>query len=149
MRLLVRRLVITMNRAFLLVFLLQCAPFAFAQFNPTLTWQRGYGGSKNDIAEQLIRTNDGGFLMAGWSSSIDGDNSRPNGHPSYPDGWIVKLDSSFNVEWDASVGSWNFPHGVTAIAESASGGYLLSYLTRLSILISAAHSSRRNSCCRS
>jgi hypothetical protein len=56
--------------------------------NGNLIWEKSYGGSSTDEAFSMTKTNDGGYAMAGWSGSHDGDATL--NHGSY-DFWVVKL----------------------------------------------------------
>lgn len=63
--------------------------------NGNLQWQKSLGGSWNDDARSIVQTNDGGYIIAGYSQSNDGDVS---GHHDISsdynyDYWIVKLSS--------------------------------------------------------
>ena len=53
-------------------------------------WDKTYGGSQNDQATGLSKTNDGGYIISGYTSSFDGDVSENAGFQDY---WIVKVDS--------------------------------------------------------
>jgi len=69
-----------------------------------LLWQKCIGGSGSDYANSIQQTTDGGFIVAGNSYSNDGDVSGHYGSTSYSDYWIVKLDSSGNIEWNQDLG---------------------------------------------
>jgi len=69
-----------------------------------IQWQKCYGGSGIDNLRSLEITHDGGFIMAGSSSSIDGDvtgNHGPFGNFNY---WIVKCDVNGLIEWQKCFG---------------------------------------------
>ncbi|GAB3021945.1 hypothetical protein GCM10027051_29050 [Niabella terrae] len=87
----------------------------------TLLWQRMLGGTSYDIAESIISTADGGYIIAGSTSSDDGDVSINYG--SY-DVWIVKLNSNGTIQWQKSLGGSDMDHGF-GIRESVDGGYVL------------------------
>ena len=53
-----------------------------------LVWQKSLGGSDADRAYAIQQTSDGGYIIAGHSSSRDGDVSTNHGGRDY---WIVKL----------------------------------------------------------
>lgn len=61
----------------------------------TIQWQKSLGGSGIERALSVIINNDGSFIAAGLSNSIDGDVSGNNGNYDY---WVAKLSSitSFN-----------------------------------------------------
>jgi hypothetical protein len=66
-----------------------------------MEWQNSYGGSSYDIAASLAQTPDGGYIMAGYSESEDGDVSGNHGLDDY---WVVKTDSTGLLQWEKSFG---------------------------------------------
>jgi len=54
-----------------------------------IQWSKTYGGTDDDRGEHLIQTNDGGYLLAGSSTSSDGDVTQNAG---FYDHWLVKLE---------------------------------------------------------
>lgn len=68
---------------------------------PSIQWQRCLGGTNNDYAQCIQTTIDGGFIVAGSTSSNNGDVSGNNGNG---DVWIVKTSSSGNIEWQKCLG---------------------------------------------
>lgn len=86
-----------------------------------IEWQKSFGGSSWDILESLQQTNDGGFVVAGFSKSNDGDVSGNHGDYDY---WVVNLDSLGNSEWKKSLGGsdWEEAHD---ISQTSDGGYIL------------------------
>jgi hypothetical protein len=89
-----------------------------------LLWQRCIGGSSNDAANAVISTSDGGCLVFGEASSIDGDVS--NNYGSW-DAWLVKLDTLGNIEWDKNYGGSNSESGKALAQYNDSAIYLLSF----------------------
>ena len=67
----------------------------------SVQWRGYFGGTNNDRAHGVVQTNDGGFVMAGFTESDDFDISNTNG--SY-DFWVVKVDSFGNLIWEQSFG---------------------------------------------
>lgn len=84
-----------------------------------LQWSRTYGGSDDDRAEHLIQTSDGGYLLAGYSTSTDGDISQNAG---FYDHWIVKLDGSGEIEWERSYG-FSGSDQLFSVIQTTDGGY--------------------------
>ena len=56
-----------------------------------IEWQKSLGGTESENVFTIQQTNDGGFIVAGGSSSNDGDVSGNHGDV---DCWLVKLASS-------------------------------------------------------
>ena len=52
-------------------------------------WQQSIGGSNTDEPNSIKQTPDGGFIIAGYSYSEDGDLTRNRGFSDY---WVVKLE---------------------------------------------------------
>jgi len=68
--------------------LLLLLPFwGFAQ-TPSIEWQKSLGGSGNDYANSITQTSDGGYVVAGYTNSVDGD---VVGNHGGDDVWVVKL----------------------------------------------------------
>jgi hypothetical protein len=68
-----------------------------------IQWQNTIGGSSPDNLSTIILTADGGYLCGGYSySSISGDKSEHCiGNADY---WVVKLDSTGNIQWQNTIG---------------------------------------------
>lgn len=69
--------------------------------NGTVLWEQRHGGSSFDYGTEVIETFDGGYIVAGATYSADGDVSNNYGDH---DGWVVKTDSSGNIEWEKNYG---------------------------------------------
>jgi hypothetical protein len=69
--------------------------------NGNLEWRRYFGGTNNDRAHAVVQSNDGGFVLSGFSESNDFDISNTKG--SY-DFWVVNIDASGNLLWEKSFG---------------------------------------------
>ncbi|MCD2421815.1 hypothetical protein LQ567_03520 [Niabella pedocola] len=67
----------------------------------TIDWQKSLGGSGADIASAVAPSNDGGYIVAGYSNSTDGDVTGNQGGNDY---WVVKLDAAGNIAWQKSMG---------------------------------------------
>ena len=65
-----------------------------------LEWEKTYGGSSYDYCYDGKVTTDGGYILAGKSSSFDGDVSGNHGN----DFWIVKTDNLGILEWQKCYG---------------------------------------------
>src|ERR1700719_3184028 len=58
-------------------------------------WARTYGGASDDRANSVQPTSDGGFVVAGRTSSFGAGSA---------DAWVLKLDASGNVIWQKTYG---------------------------------------------
>ena len=86
-------------------------------------WEETYGGSKNERAHGICVTNDGGYLVAGYSESDDGmvESDQWNGYSDY---WVLKLDESGNIEWQRILGGSENDIAY-AVAQSIDGNFLI------------------------
>ncbi|HEY2722909.1 MAG TPA: hypothetical protein VGI82_14345, partial [Chitinophagaceae bacterium] len=66
-----------------------------------ISWQKMYGGSQNDYAYALDPTSDGGYIVAGFTESNDGDVITNHGERDF---WIIKIDATGNLKWQKSLG---------------------------------------------
>jgi hypothetical protein len=72
-----------------------------------LQWSKAIGGSQTDMAYCIEPTNDGGYIVAGRSSSNDGDLLNiQNSHGIWGGdcSWILKIDSQGNILWQKLLG---------------------------------------------
>ncbi len=87
-----------------------------ATFSPaTITWARTYGGTELQLARAIAVTSDGGFVVAGYTSSFGA---------RWEDFWVLKLDAQGNVEWEKTYGAQNTEEAF-AIQQTVDGGYIV------------------------
>ncbi|MCK4407814.1 MAG: hypothetical protein KAV44_09075, partial [Bacteroidales bacterium] len=65
-----------------------------------INWQQCFGGSKTDIARDIILSGNC-FLTVGYTGSNDGDVSYNHGDN---DVWLIKTDSIGALIWEKSYG---------------------------------------------
>jgi len=95
----------------------------------SIEWQRSLGGSERDWAYSIQETSDGGFIVAGWVSSNDGDVSGLHGLPAYDgDCWVVKLNAVGSIEWQKCFGGTSGDNA-TSIQQTSDGGYIVAGLS--------------------
>jgi hypothetical protein len=78
-------------------------------------WSQTYGGTDSDAAEALVQTSDGGYAIAGYTTSF--------GAGSY-DFWLVKTDKNGKMEWNQTYGGAGNEHAYSLV-ETSDGGYAL------------------------
>ena len=66
-----------------------------------IEWQRVLGGSRHDEGNGIRQTKDGGYIVAGSTTSTDGDVLKNNGGQDF---WIIKLDVAGNIVWQKTYG---------------------------------------------
>ena len=97
-----------------------------------IEWQKSYGGSSIDMAYSIIQTQDGNYVIAGKSTSTNGDiNNHHPGIHSYYDYWVVKLNSVGNIIWEKSLGGEYGDEGFS-IDEANDGSYIVTGLIQSS-----------------
>lgn len=96
-----------------------------AQTTPFIEWQKSLGGSDNDIPRSIQQTSDGGYIMAGDTSSTDGDIIKNQG---YTDAWIIKLNSNGNTQWQKTLGGSKTDFA-QSIRQTSDGGYIIAGTT--------------------
>ena len=90
----------------------------------TLEWNKTYGGSDNDRANDIIQTKDGGYIVIGSSFSMDGDVSGNPDNLGNDDYWVIKLDPMGNISWNKTFGFIGSDKGFSVL-ESSVGGYFI------------------------
>lgn len=86
-----------------------------------LQWQKTLGGTQDEKAYKIIRTNDAGFAIVGYSKSNNGDLSSNEG---FEDVWILKLDATGTIVWKTNTGFSGSDQGYT-IVQTSDGGYFV------------------------
>ncbi|CAM3322472.1 hypothetical protein [Aequorivita lipolytica] len=86
-----------------------------------IIWSRTYGGSDDESGSRITKTNDGGYLLSGYTTSDDGDVSNNAGFQDY---WVLKVDSAGNKLWDKSFGYSGSDQAYNAF-QTSDGGYFI------------------------
>lgn len=84
-------------------------------------WRSYYGGTNNDRAHAVVQSDDGGFVMSGFSESTDFDISNSKG--SY-DFWVLKIDDKGELLWERSFGGSGIEISQD-IAKTNDNGYVI------------------------
>ncbi len=90
--------------------------------NGNVQWTRAIGGSRDERAYAVIETHDGGYVVAGMTESFG------HGAPASPDGYVLKLDASGNLEWVRSIGRGS-DDVFYSVVETRDHGFLLAGYT--------------------
>lgn len=92
-----------------------------------IEWSKNYGGSGMDSPDQIKRTEDGGFIIVGFTKSTDGDLSLYP-YSSENATWLLKLDVNGNMEWSKVFNGDEYTNTMTSISSvypTTDGGYIL------------------------
>ncbi|MEO8086666.1 MAG: T9SS type A sorting domain-containing protein [Bacteroidota bacterium] len=114
-----------------IIILLLVSPFAFAQAPLVKQWDHRFGGDAYDYVNSFQQTTDGGFILAGYSTSgINGDKTQPNWGGL--DFWIVKTDSLGIKQWDRRFGGTADDY-INYAEQTSDGGFILGGLSNSGI----------------
>jgi hypothetical protein len=79
-------------------------------------WTRTYGGAGNDVGCSVQQTSDGGYVIAGYTSSF--------GHPGNDDIYLIKTDTAGDTLWTRTYGWINADEGYS-VRQTSDGGYII------------------------
>jgi len=85
--------------------------------NGNEVWEKTFGGSGNDSANSIQQTNDGGYIVAGWTDSLS---LGARGGDVY----IIKLNAYGNKEWEKTFGGSD-NDWANSIQQTKDGGYII------------------------
>ena len=87
--------------------------------NGSKQWDKTFGGTNSDEAASVQQTSDGGYILAGFTTSYGG---------GFSDFWLVKTDSDGNKEWDKTLGGSSY-ECAQSVQQTSDGGYILAGCT--------------------
>jgi len=88
--------------------------------NGNLQWTKTIGGPKREWGSSLIQTADGGYAIAGTTTSFGAGGE---------DVYVVKLDASGNLQWTKTIGGKKEDAGISLI-QTSDGGYAIAGYTK-------------------
>lgn len=94
---------------------------AVLQAQPAIEWQKNYGGNNGEFALSTKQTSDGGYIVAGYTLSNNGDVTGARGGEDY---WVLKLNSAGTIQWKRTYGG-SGDDRCYAVQQTADGGYIL------------------------
>jgi uncharacterized delta-60 repeat protein len=81
----------------------------------TIQWQKTYGGRADDQPHSIQQTSDGGYVVAGWTSSFGAGDW---------DFWVLKLRENGTVQWQKTYGGREWDEA-RSIRRTLDGGYVV------------------------
>jgi len=84
-----------------------------------LEWEETYGGTEDEGASDVVETSDGGYAIAGYTSSFGAGDS---------DFWLVKTDEFRELQWNQTYGGTGRDEA-NSLVETPDGGYVLAGVT--------------------
>jgi len=88
--------------------------------NGNIIWAKTYGGTNNDSASSVQQTSDGGYILAGYTTSFGAGLS---------DVFLIKTDANGNVQWAKTYGGTNNDWAYS-VQQTSEGGYIVAGTTR-------------------
>lgn len=89
---------------------------------PEIEFVKTYGGTKNESAKAVIKTQDGGYAVFGYTQSTDGDITD-----KFEEGfdyWLLKFDAKSSLQWQKTYGGSGDDRG-SDIVQTADGGFAI------------------------
>jgi len=83
--------------------------------NGNLQWTKTIGGKKEDVSASFIQTSDGGYAIAGATTSFGA---------GYTDVYAIKLDANGNLQWTRTIGGRGYEIG-NSLIQTSDGGYVI------------------------
>ncbi len=89
-------------------------------------WGKCIGGSDQDWATSIVATGDSGFIVAGGTTSNDGDFSGNHGQA---DAWVAKLTPTGDIQWTKCFGG-DTTDKAWVVIQTSDGGYLFTGMSQ-------------------
>jgi len=86
---------------------------------PGVSWTRTYGGSSYDWGQSVQQTSDGGFVVAGYTSSF--------GAGGY-DAYLIRTDANGDTLWTRTYGGSGHDYGYS-VQQTADSGFVVAGYT--------------------
>ncbi|MDC0463366.1 hypothetical protein OAN36_04205 [Flavobacteriaceae bacterium] len=95
-------------------------PLDSSDFSPETESITTLGGTKNESAKSVIKTQDGGYAIVGYTQSMDGDvEGKSNESFDY---WFLKFNASKELEWQKTYGG-SADDRANSVIQTNDGGY--------------------------
>lgn len=82
-------------------------------------WNKTYGGANEELGRAVIKTNDGGYALAGYTET-NSSGAR--------DAWLIKTDSNGNIQWNQTLGGTG-SDVANSLVGTSDGGYAIAGTT--------------------
>lgn len=84
--------------------------------NGTIQWTKTFGGTGNDIGKSVRQTIDGGYIIAGYTSSFG---------TGYQDTYLVRTDGTGNILWEKTLGNSFSDDFAYSVDITSSNGFIV------------------------
>jgi hypothetical protein len=89
-----------------------------------IQWNKTIGGNGTDLVDNVVQTNDGGYVLVGSSDSYRSFEKSEDSRGVF-DFWVVKLDKKGNIQWDKTLGGYDYEFG-SGVDLTSDGGIIVS-----------------------
>jgi len=89
---------------------------AASAYEPAVQWQKTFGESFDDYGYSVQQTSDGGYIIAGETWSF--------GAGTYPNVYLLKIDSAGNMQWQKTFGGSGWDRG-WSVQQTSDDGYIV------------------------
>ena len=86
-----------------------------------LKWQSPFGGAGIERAQDIAKTDDGGYVISGNTFSTDGDITKNHGES---DIWLIKVANDGKMVWQRTFGGSGFDDA-QSVSLSTDGGFII------------------------
>jgi hypothetical protein len=100
----------------------------------TLSWSKTWGGTGDDEGNSIVQTSDGGYAVAGYTTSFGAGGS---------DAFLNKYDSSGTLSWSKTWGATGSDNA-TSVVQTADGGYAVTGEESIGVIIILKYDSAGN-----
>jgi len=90
--------------------------------NGNKVWEKTFSKNKNDYADSVDKTSDGGYILAGGTGTIS------IGTPDLVDVYLIKTDSNGNKQWDKIFGGAK-SDTAHSVQQTSDSGYIIAGFT--------------------
>jgi hypothetical protein len=86
--------------------------------NGTREWEQTYGGAEDDDAWSVDITNDGGYIISGYTASFAPADSEYI--------WVIKTNETGVMQWNKTFGQADYISESGCVLQTSDGGYIVS-----------------------
>ncbi|QEC66793.1 T9SS type A sorting domain-containing protein [Panacibacter ginsenosidivorans] len=129
-----------MKQSFLCIIILTCIISVKSFAQPEIKAQKEIGGNYSDWFSNMYLTKDKGIIVGGYSTSCISGDKTENIRGGY-DYWIIKMDSTYKIQWDKTIGGSDQDY-LSDLLQTSDYGYLVGGFSQSNISSEKTENSR-------